>query len=334
MPPGQSHVLCLVMHHIIADGWSLAVLTREFARLYAAFHQGLPSPLSPLPVQYADYAAWQRRVPAADSKQWQASLDFWQQHLNGAPGLLTLPTDHPRPALQSYRGAVLHFRLDAAQTVALQALARHHEVTLFMVLHAAWALLLGRLAGQDDVVVGVPVANRGRVELEDLIGFFVNTLALRLPLQGTQTVAELLRAVRAHLLAAQAHQEVPFEQVVEAVKPPRSQSHSPLFQVMFALQNTPSAAFDLPGLQLTPHEVARHSAHFDLTLIMQEADGAHSAASSNTPPICLSRPPWNAGWVISVCCWRPWSIRRGQTRRLPGLPLLDAGQWHALIEEA
>ena len=265
----DDHALLVTMHHIVSDGWSMSVLVNEFSALYAAFSQGRPDPLPPLPIQYADYAVWQRRWITGEVLQRQ--LDFWRNHLGGAPALLELPTDRPRPAVQDYTGASFGFELDAELTAHLKALSQRHGSTLFMTLLAAWAALLSRLSGQSDVVIGTPVANRHHAEIEPLIGFFVNTQALRVDLSGSPSLAELLGQVRATALAAQEHQDIPFEQVVEALSPTRSMAHSPIFQVWFAWQNAPEGSLDLPGLQLEPVGASSTTARFDLELILHDA---------------------------------------------------------------
>jgi amino acid adenylation domain-containing protein len=251
------------------------VLFRELAALYAAFARGEPDPLPPLPVQYADYAAWHRRW--VEGPVLEAQAEYWTQTLAGAPELLELPADHPRPAKQDFAGAQVKVELDEALTAALRTLSQRHGTTLFMTLLAGWAAVLARLSGQDDVVIGTPSANRGRAEVEELIGFFVNTLPLRVDLSGAPTAAGLLQRVRALALEAQRNQDIPFEQVVERVRPTRSLAHAPLFQVMFVWQNAPDARAELPGLALaavdpsgsgdSPSQV---SAKFDLALTLWE----------------------------------------------------------------
>jgi aryl carrier-like protein len=228
----DDHVLLVTMHHIVSDGWSMGVLVNELSALYAACSQGQPDPLPALPIQYADYAVWQRRWITGEVLQRQ--LDFWRAHLSGAPALLELPTDRPRPPVQDYAGASFGFAFDAELSAGLKALSQRHGSTLFMTLLASWAALLARLSGQSEVVIGTPVANRHRAEVEPLIGFFVNTQALRIDLSGSPTVAQLLAQVRATALAAQDHQDLPFEQLVEALSPsaawptaPSSRSCSP-----------------------------------------------------------------------------------------------------------
>ncbi|MFD1299856.1 amino acid adenylation domain-containing protein, partial [Lysobacter gummosus] len=272
----DEHVLLLTLHHIVSDGWSMGVLVKELSALYRAYALESLSPridpLPALPVQYADYTLWQRQWLSGDLQQKQ--LAYWRERLTGAPALITLPNDRPRPAVQEYAGASLELEFDEGLSDALRALSRKHGTTLYMTLLAAWSALASRLAGQDEVVIGTPVANRARVEVEPLIGFFVNTLALRLDLSENPTVGELLARVREQVLQAQSHQDVPFEQVVEALKPARSLAHSPLFQLMFSWQNTPQPALELGALQLHDLDEGEHrSAQFDLSLGLQEVDG-------------------------------------------------------------
>ncbi|HEV2734386.1 MAG TPA: condensation domain-containing protein, partial [Longimicrobiaceae bacterium] len=269
---GDEHVLLLTMHHVVSDAWSMGVLVEELSVLYAAYRGGGGDSLPPLPVQYADYAAWQRRRVEGEVLEAQAA--YWRRALSGAPELLELPTDHARPARQDHAGASLRVVLEHDLTAGLKALSRRRGTTLFMTLLAGWAATLSRLSGQQDVVVGTPTANRGRREIEGLIGFFLNTLALRVDLTGSPTTAELLGRVKARALEAQQHQDIPFEQVVERVQPARSLAHSPVFQVMFTWQNTPRGKLELPGLELVPVPGATQgTAKFDLSLSLSEADG-------------------------------------------------------------
>jgi hypothetical protein len=227
----DEHVLLITMHHVVSDGWSMGVMVNELSTLYGAYLRGDPDPLPKLEVQYADYAVWQRKWMEGGVQQEQSS--YWKEVLAGAPEVLELPFDHPRPVEQNYAGAFIGLELGEELASGLKELSRRHGATLYMTLLTGWAALLGRLSGQQDVVVGTPVANRGRSEIEGLIGFFVNTLALRLDLGGAPTVSELLARVKMQALAAQEHQDIPFEQVVEMVGPGRSLSQSPIFQVMF-----------------------------------------------------------------------------------------------------
>src|ERR1035438_6711851 len=259
----DEHALLMTMHHIVSDGWSMGVLVNELSALYGAFLRGEEDPLPELEIQYADYALWQRQWIEGEILQKQA--EYWKTALAGVPALLELPADHPRPAQQDYTGAFAGLQLDEQLTAGLKELSRRHGTTLYMTLLAGWAALLARLSGQQDVVIGTPAANRGRAEIEKLIGFFVNTRALRLDLSGSPTVSQLLDQAKTQALAAQQHQDIPFEQVVELANPVRSLSHSPLFQVMFSWQNNEQGSLDLPGLQLLPLQSSPHRiAKFDL----------------------------------------------------------------------
>ncbi|MGH8162034.1 MAG: amino acid adenylation domain-containing protein, partial [Gammaproteobacteria bacterium] len=266
----DANVVLLTQHHIVFDGWSIGVLARELSALYAAFLRGEPDPLPPLSIQYPDYAAWQREW--LTDERLRAQAGYWREALAGAPALLSLPTDRPRPAQQSFAGAQVPIRLDADLTRALRRLGRRHGATLFMTLLAAWATVLARLSGQDDVVIGTPTANRSRAEIEPLIGCFINTLALRVDLSHAPTASELLERVRRRALAAQENQDLPFEQVVEILQPPRRLDHTPLFQVMFAWQADEAAAFDLPGVCVDSVDMAGDSVKFDLELALGDMD--------------------------------------------------------------
>ncbi|HET7234234.1 MAG TPA: amino acid adenylation domain-containing protein, partial [Longimicrobium sp.] len=269
----DDHVLLVTMHHIVSDGWSMGVFTRELSALYGAFRGGAPDPLPPLPIQYADYAAWQRHW--VDGEVLRQQADYWKAALAGAPALLELPTDRSRPARQNHAGATVGIDLGEELTAGLKALGQRRGTTLFMTLLAAWAVVLSRLSGEEDVVIGTPTANRGRAEIEGLIGFFVNTLALRVGLSGSPTVAEVLAQVKARALEAQANQDIPFEQVVELVQPARSMAYTPLFQVMFTWQNaSEEGRLELPGLRLGGVGASsRATAKFDLSLSLGESGG-------------------------------------------------------------
>jgi amino acid adenylation domain-containing protein len=267
----DEHVLQIVMHHIASDGWSMGVLTQELSTLYQAFSSEQPNPLPKLPVQYADFAAWQRQWLSGEVLESQ--LSYWKQHLSGAPPLLELPTDHPRPPQPSYRGAWLPFTLSKSLTDALKHLSHQTGTSLFMTLLSAFNTLLYRYTHQDDIVVGSPIANRNRPELEGLIGFFANTLALRTDLSGNPSFRDLLMRVRQVALDAYVHQDLPFEKLVEKLQPERNLSYSPLFQVMFVLLNTPQSVHQLPGLSIKEERVEHEASQFDLTLFMGESDG-------------------------------------------------------------
>ena len=276
----DDHILVLTMHHIVSDGWSTGVLYRELSALYEAFSQGKPSPLADLPIQYADFAVWQREWLQGEVLDRQ--LSYWKEQLEGIPAVLNLPTDRPRPAVQSYRGARQSIELSKELTEGLKALSRKEGVTLFMTLLTVFQTLLHRYTGQDDIVVGSPIANRNRTEIEGLIGFFVNTLVLRANFSDNPTFKELLAGVKETALGAYGHQDLPFEKLVEEIKPERSLSHSPLFQVMFVLQNAPSIALELDGLSVGSVRLAGEATKFDLTLsISQVTEGLGASLRYN-----------------------------------------------------
>ncbi len=263
---GTSHLLVLALHHIVTDGWSMEVLTRELGELYGALVEGRVPALPELPIQYSDYAVWQRLWLSGAVLAEQ--IAWWRQRLAGAPSVLDLPGDRPRPAVASLRGDTVPVLLPAALDLRLTGIARDASATPFMALLAAYAALLNRFTGSDDLVVGSPVANRQQVATEGLIGFFVNTLPLRVGLGGRPTFAALLAAVREDTLGAYAHQDVPFEMLVEALAPARSLAHSPLFQVVLALQNAAPPVLDLAGLRLELLPAGGSTAKFDLTLAL------------------------------------------------------------------
>jgi amino acid adenylation domain-containing protein len=268
----DEHTLLITMHHIISDGWSMGVLINEVSLLYTAFHRGEYDPLPPLEVQYADYTVWQRRWLQGEILREQA--EYWKNALTGIPELLELPWDYVRPTRQDFSGDSVQVELDEELSAGLKELSRRRGTTLFMTLLAAWGALLSRLSGQADVAIGVAAANRGQTETEGLIGFFVNTQAVRIEMNGSPTVEELLERVKRRALEAQQHQDIPFEQVVELISPTRSLSHSPLFQVGFAWLNTPGGKLELPGLETRFVQVeATKKAKFDMTLALEENEG-------------------------------------------------------------
>ncbi|MEH2411063.1 condensation domain-containing protein [Nostoc sp.] len=265
----QEHMLLLVMHHIISDGWSIGILIRELAEIYEAFSDGLPSSLSKLPIQYVDFAYWQ--------KQWlqkevlESQVNYWRQQLSGSLPVLQLPTDRPRPAIQTFTGTKRFFTFPKAVSEAVNNLNRQEGVTQFMTLLAVFKTLLYCYSNQEEIIVGSPVVGRTRRETEKLIGFFLNTLVLRTNLSGELTFRELLVRVREVALGAYAHQDLPFEKLVEGLQPERNLSHNPLFQVMFILQNTPIPTIELPGLTLRPLEADSGTSKFDLKLSIWES---------------------------------------------------------------
>ncbi|MCP4696731.1 MAG: amino acid adenylation domain-containing protein [Gammaproteobacteria bacterium] len=264
----SSHILLLTMHHIVSDGWSMGIFIRELAALYKAFSREMPSPLAELPIQYADFAHWQRQWLSGETLK--AELDYWKRQLAGLPPLLELPLDRPRGPVQTFRGGRKHFEIAPDLTQRLKTLSRQSGSTLFMTLLAAFAALLSRYSAQEDIAVGSPIANRNRGEIESLIGFFVNTLVLRMNLAENPAFSELLEQVRQTALEAYAHQNVPFEYLVETLQPERNLSHTPLFQVMFVLQNASMEEPELPGLSIALLETENATAKFDLSLAMQE----------------------------------------------------------------
>jgi amino acid adenylation domain-containing protein len=324
------HVLVLNMHHIVSDGWSMGVLVREVAALYSAFSQGQPSPLPELPVQYADYAVWQRSWLHGDSLEQQ--LSWWRQHLEGAPHALELPTDFPRPAVRSSAGATFHFHLPAQLSQSLQSLSQQHGATLFMGLLAATQVLLARYCGQDDITLGSSIAGRRFAQLEGLIGCFINTLALRSRLHDNPTFSQLLARVREATLGAYAHQDVPFEKLVEALQPQRDLSRSPLFQVMLVLQNAPRPAAPARPEQLSmlPVETEDVGAKFDLTFSFTQS--AQGLAGSATYSTALFREDTVRRLVTHLRTLLHGVVSRPEAR-LSELPLLDDAERHQLLRE-
>jgi len=262
------YLLFFTMHHIVSDRWSMGVLAEELAAHYEAFVHGVPSPLLELPIQYFDFAVWQREWLQGEILQRQ--LNYWKEQLAGVPSVLELPTDHSRPPVLSVRGATQSVILSHDFIAKLTALSQREGVTLFMTLLAAFQTLLSRYAGQEDIVVGSPIANRSFAEIEPLIGFFVNTLALRGDVSGDPTFRELMARTKEVCLRAYAHQDIPFERLVEELQPERSLSHSPIFQVMFALQNAPMQAMELTGVKLERVPVYTDTSMFDMSWFVNE----------------------------------------------------------------
>ena len=256
------HILLLTLHHIASDGWSMGVLLRELTALYAAFSQDQPSPLPPLSIQYADFAVWQRNY--LQGERFDRQLDYWKSQLAGAPDLLQLPTDRPRPSQQSFRGDMVALTIDAVLTRHLRGLCQSHNTTLYMTLLSAFQVLMSRYSAQSDLVIGSPIANRNYAQLEPLIGFFVNTLALRAdlgPIDGRQpSFLDVLAQMQARTQDAYDHQDLPFERLVEELQPERNINYNPLVQIMFALQNAPMGELELAGLHVTQSIAGAHHA--------------------------------------------------------------------------
>ena len=266
----QEYILAVVLHHIVADGWSTGILVREIKALYESFSRGERSPLSELPIQYVDFAHWQRE--RFEGEYLEKLIAYWKEQLRGDLPVLELPTDRPRASVQTFSGARQSLVLTKELADELKALSRGEGVTLFMLLLAAFQTLLHRYTGQTDILIGSPIANRNRREIEDLIGFFVNTLVLRTDLSGNPTFKELLRRVSQVTLEAYDHQDLPFEKLVEVLQPGRDMGHSALFQVMFVLQNANLSPLELTGLMLTPIDIHSGTSKFDLTMEMVETE--------------------------------------------------------------
>ncbi|HEU0052522.1 MAG TPA: condensation domain-containing protein, partial [Longimicrobium sp.] len=309
------------------DGWSMGVLFRELSALYAAYREGRGSPLPEPAVRYADYAAWQREQLRGEAMERQ--LDYWRERLSDAPALLELPTDCPRPAVQTYRGALETAELPRALVERLEALGRGEGATLFMVLLAAFQVLLSKYAGSGDVVVGTPIAGRTRREVEGLIGFFVNTLALRTDLSGDPCFREVLRSVREVTLGAYEHQDVPFERLVEELRPERSSSHAPLFQVMFTLRDGRDARLSLPGVRAGDVTPELATAKFDLTLGIAVDAGFRAEVKYGTDLFERATIERMLGHLARVLA----EVAADPDLRLSDLELVDAAERRLVVEE-
>ena len=323
----ERHLLLWNLHHIVCDGWSLGVLTGELTALYRAFAAGRPSPLPPLPLQYADFAAWQRGWLRGENLA--RPLDFWRRQLAGMPPQLELPADRPRPAVMTDRGATARCELPAALVGPLAAVARREGATPFMVLLAAFKALLFRYTGQADLVVGTPIANRDRLELEALVGFFVNTLVLRTDLGGDPDLSTIVRRVRETAVAAYGHQELPFERLVEELAPERDPRRTPLFQVGFALQS-PRAELALPGLTVRSLPVETGTAKFDLLLTLSQGTGGLAAQ------VEYSADRFDPSTVLRLLChYRTLLLAAVDDPELPlsRHPLLGEGERWQLLGE-
>lgn len=320
------HILLFTMHHIVSDGWSTDILVREVATLYECYCNGKPSPLPELLIQYADYALWQRKWLQGEVLATQ--IDYWKQQLGDSLPVLELPTDRPRPHVQSYQGAVQSFQLPKDVTVALKTLSQQEGCTLFMTLLAAFKVLLYRYTSTGDIVVGSPIANRDRSQIEGLIGFFVNTLVLRTNLSDNPTFRELLGRVREVTLGAYEHQDLPFDLLVEELKPQRDLSHTPLFQVMFVLQNAPMSAVELSGLTLQALQSETSTAKFDLTLLMEETEsGIRGALEYNTDLFDAATIARMAKHLQTLLA----GIVANPDQQMAQLPLLTANEQHQLL---
>ncbi len=320
------HILLVCMHHIVSDDWSMGVFVQELTALYNAYAQGQPTTLPPLPIQYADFALWQRQWLQGDVLQSQ--LDYWQEHLKEAPALLALPTDRPRGAVQTFAGAHQKFELSPQLTERLAQLSQQQGATLFMTLLAAYDTLLYRYTGQSDILVGTPIANRNRSEIEGLIGFFANTLVMRTDLSANPSFCDLLGRVREVALGAYAHQDLPFEMLVEALQPERNLSHTPLFQVAFILQNTPKSDVEMTGLTISHLSTKNITAKFDLTLAMGNTDaGLVGVWEYNTDLFDAGTIERMAGHFVTLL----EAIVANPQERISQLPLLTAVEQQQLL---
>jgi amino acid adenylation domain-containing protein len=322
----DEHVLLFTLHHIIGDGWSIGVLIHELSTLYEAFASNLPSPLPELKIHYVDYALWQREW--LQGEVLRDHLDYWQAMLKGAPPVLDLPTDWARPAIQKHRGAHLPLHFPKDLTRALKALRQREGITLFMTLLAGWQTLLWRYTGEADVIVGAPIANRQRAELETLIGFFVNTLVMRTNLSGDPSVKDLLLRVREVCLGAYAHQDVPFEMLVEELAPERTLSHTPLFQVMLVLQNAIPRSLETAELKLTLLDIDNSTSKFDLTLTLEIDDEELSGyLEFNTDLFEVNTIRRMSGHYQTLLA----GMVAGQDQGIRALPLLTAAEQDQLL---
>jgi amino acid adenylation domain-containing protein len=321
------YVLLLNLHHIVADGWSIGVLIGEIGALYTAFVREQPSPLPPLPIQYADFAEWQREYLQSEVAETQ--LAYWREQLIGM-GMLNLPADKPRPAIPTYRGAKQFLELSHPLSAALKELSQQENVTLFITLLAAFQTLLYRYTGQEDIVVGSPIANRNRSEIEKLIGFFVNSLVLRTDLSGNPTFRELLARVKEVALGAYAHQDLPFEQLVECLHPERDLSRNPLFQISFALQNTPVSALELPELTLSLLEYDSGTAKLDLEFhLWEDLDSLNIQVVYSTDLFNDSTIARMLGHFQTLL----EGIVANREQRISNLPILTESERHQLLVE-
>ncbi|RUT13760.1 hypothetical protein DSM107010_10350 [Chroococcidiopsis cubana SAG 39.79] len=330
------YVLLLNLHHIVADGWSLGVLVRELGLLYTAKSESKPYPLAELPIQYADFAYWQRQW--LQGQVLESQLSYWRSHLADLP-ILNLPTDRTRPAVQTYRGATQSLKLSKTLTQSLEAFSQQAGVTLFMTLLAAFQTLLHRYTGQEDIAVGSPIANRNHSQLEPLIGFFVNSLVLRVDLSNNPTFRELLERVRQVTLGAYAHQDLPFEKLVEELHPERDLSRNPLFQVVFALQNAPMQPLELPGLMLNPLKFDVSTTRFDLELHLWECDRGlnnlwEGSVDGLSGFVAYNTDLFDASTIARMLAHFQALLEGIVTNpdtRIANLPLLSAAEYHQLL---
>lgn len=324
----EEHALLLAMHHIVTDGWSMNVLVREAVALYAMYSAGLAPGLSPLPIQYADFAVWQRSWLQGEVLEQQ--LAYWKQHLGAKPAVLELPTDFPRPAVQTYRGASFIFPFSPALSQSLKTFCRAQQATMFMVLLAAFNVLFHRYTGQQEIIVGSPIANRNRKELEGLIGFFANTLPMRTNVSGELSFREVLARLKEAALGAYAHQDLPFEYLVEQFHPERSLSHSPLVQVMFNFEPTIPQMAEMPGLSASLMDYDNKSAKFDLTLFARDhGTEIFGTLEHNVDLFTSETIERMAGHLLTLLS----GIVANPDQPISGLPLLTRHERYQMLEE-
>ncbi|KAF9271873.1 hypothetical protein BGZ68_002957, partial [Mortierella alpina] len=323
----EEHVFLITMHHIITDGWSMGVMFRELNLLYEAYSTGRPDPLEPLPIQYPDYAAWQRQQLTEDILKDQAA--YWRETLAGAPVAIKLPVDRPRPPQQSFAGASVPIRLDPELTRALKALSHKHGVTMFMTILTAWSAVLSRLSGQDDIVIGTPSANRSHQQVEQLIGFFVSTLALRIDLSEAPSTEQLLKRVHKASTGAQAHQDLPFEQLVKAIGPPRRTDINPIFQVMFAWQNNNVGTLDLKNVVTVVEDIRYNVLKFDLDLeLFEENGGIVGCLNYSTALFDCETIDRHVGYLEAMLRWMVTDTEESMDRA----PILGPSERELLLE--
>ncbi|HSE15901.1 MAG TPA: condensation domain-containing protein, partial [Pyrinomonadaceae bacterium] len=325
----DEHLLLLTMHHIVTDGWSMGVLLNELSNLYEAYGRGEEPSLPQLAIQYADYAAWQRQYLQGDVLEQQ--LRYWREQLRGAPTMLNLPTDRPRPSIQTFNGARHYVELSRELTSSLRTLSQQEGATLFMTLLAAFNILLQRYTGQNDFCLGTPVAGRNQTEIENLIGVFINTLVLRTQLDGDPSFRELLGRVRSMSMNAFANQELPFERLVESLQPERNLSHTPIFQAMFSFQVPSGNNNEFAGLRFSSLDADNQMSPFDLVVQLTEgAETVHGRFQYNTDlfePATIERMTMHfAGLLESI-------VGGGVERRISELHLVTPAAARQLIEE-
>lgn len=324
----EEHALLLAMHHIVTDGWSMNVLVREAVALYAMYSAGRAPDLPPLPIQYADFAVWQRNWLQGEVLEQQ--LAYWKQHLGAKPAVLELPTDFPRPAVQTYRGANFIFPFSPALSQSLKTFCRAQQATMFMVLLAAFNVLFHRYAGQQEIIVGSPIANRNRKELEGLIGFFANTLPMRTSVSGELSFREVLARLKEAALGAYAHQDLPFEYLVEQFHPERSLSHSPLVQVMFNFEPTIPQMAEMPGLSASLMDYNNKSAKFDLTLFARDhGTEIFGTLEYNVDLFTSETIERMSGHLLTLLS----GIVANPDQPISGLPLLTRHERYQMLEE-